>query len=42
MPDAAVPSQLDGSLQWEHMYAGDVQHDWTERMVVVQGHKWAI
>ena len=41
MPDAAVTSQLDRSLQWEHMYAGDVQHDWAEQRVVVQGSKWA-
>jgi len=41
VPDAAVASQLDGTLQWEHTYAGDVRRGWAEGRVEAQSCKWA-
>lgn len=40
MPDAAVTSQLDRSLLWEHMCAGDMQHDGAEQRAEARGCKW--
>lgn len=40
MPDAAVTSQLDRSPLWEHMCAGDMQHDGAEQRAEARGCKW--